>query len=105
MDSALNVKMAHLNMSPLPDLLDLGAIYYRFDFDKIAQFNDPRITARHAADELDLFARWSPNDWLGLTGIFGFAIPGPSLKQAAQAFVADNGPGRADLGDQVLGSN
>ena len=84
--------MANLKISPLPDLLDLGAIYYSFDFDKVAQFNDPRITARHAADELDLYARWSPNDWLGLTGIFGFAIPGPGLKQAAAAFVADNGP-------------
>jgi len=91
-NSNLNVKMANLKISPIADFLDLGAIYYSFDFDKVAQFNDPRITARHAADELDLYAKWSPNDWLGVTGVFGFAIPGPSLKQAAQAFVADNGP-------------
>ncbi len=84
--------MANLKISPLPDLLELGAIYYSFDFDKVAQFNDPRITAGHAADELNFYARWSPNDWFGLAGIFGFAIPGPGLKQAAQAFVADNGP-------------
>jgi len=95
-NSNLNAKMAHLKSTPLPDLLDVGAIYYSFDFDHPAQFNDPRITAHHAADELDLYAKWTLTDWLGLTGVFGFAVPGAGLKQAAQAFRADNGPaGRA----------
>jgi hypothetical protein len=97
-NSNLNVKMANFKLSPLPELLDIGAIYYSFDFDKVAQFNDPRITARHAADELDLYAKWSPNDWLGLTGVFGFAVPGAGLKQEARAFIADNGPASRSVG-------
>jgi len=97
-NSNLNVKMANFKLSPLPELLDIGAIYYSFDFDKVAQFNDPRITARHAADEVDLYAKWSPNDWLGLTGVFGFAVPGAGLKQEAQAFIADNGPASRSVG-------
>ena len=95
-NSNLNAKMVNLTVSPLPNLLDLGAIYYNFDFDQVSQFNDPRITAHHAADELDLYAKWSPYEWLDVTGVFGFAVPGAGLKQAARAFVADNGPaGRA----------
>jgi hypothetical protein len=91
-NSNLNVKMAHLKFAPIPEILDLGAIYYNFDFDKVAQFNDPRITGRHAADEVDLYAKWSPTEWFGLTGVLGFAVPGAGLKQAAQAFIADNAP-------------
>jgi Alginate export len=95
-NSNLNVKMVNFKVSPLPDLLDLGAIYYSFDFDQVSQFNNPGITAHHAADELDLYAKWSPNQWFDLTGVFGFAIPGAGMKQAAAAFVAENGPaGRA----------
>jgi hypothetical protein len=102
-NSNLNVEMAHVKFTPLPDLVDIGALYYRFDFDQPNQFNDPRITAHHAADELDLYAKWSPTDWLGLTGVFGFAVPGAGLKQAAQAFVADNGPpGRTTGGTTTL---
>jgi hypothetical protein len=91
-NSNLNVEMVKLSLSPLPDLLDVGALYYNFDFDRVRQFNDPRITAGHAGDEFDLYAKWSPYDWLGVTGVFGFVVPGAGLRQAAHAFVADNGP-------------
>jgi hypothetical protein len=95
-NSNLNVKMANLKLSPLPDVLDIGAIYYDFDFDQVRQFDDPGITARHAADELDLYAEWSLNDKTSVTGVFGFAVPGAGLKQAAQVFIAKSGPsGRA----------
>ncbi len=95
-NSNLNVKMANLKLSPLPEVLDVGALYYSFDFDQVSQFNKPGITAHHAADELDLYAEWSVNDRLTLTGVFGFVVPGAGLKQAAQAFIAENGPaGRA----------
>jgi len=97
-NSNLNVKMANLKLSPLPDVLDIGAIYYNFNFDQIRQFDDPSITAGHAADELDLYAEWSINDQTTLTGVFGFAVPGAGLKQAAQAFIAENGPADRSVG-------
>jgi hypothetical protein len=97
-NSNLNVKMVNLKLSPLPDVLDIGAIYYSFDFDQVRQFNDPRITASHAADELDVYAEWTLSDQFTLTGLFGFAVPGAGLKQAAQAFIADNGAGSHGVG-------
>jgi hypothetical protein len=97
-NSNLNAKMANLKLSPLPDVLDIGAIYYSFDFDQVRQFNDPRITASHAADELDLYAEWTLSSKFTLTGLFGFAVPGAGLKQAGQAFIADNGPAGRGVG-------
>jgi hypothetical protein len=97
-NSNLNVKMINLKLTPIPEVLEFGAIYYNFDFDKIGQFNDPLITARHAADEIDLYAEWSPKEWLKVTGVVGFAIPGAGLKQAAQVFVAENGPAGRSVG-------
>ena len=103
-NSNLDVKMANLKLSPIPDILDVGAIYYSFDFDQVAQFNNAAITAHHAADELDLYGEWTINERLTLTGVFGFAVPGAGLKQAARAFVAENGPaGRSVGGTMTLG--
>jgi hypothetical protein len=90
-NSNLNVAMAHLKFSPI-DTVEAGIIYYDFHFDQTAQFNDPRITSKNAAQEVDFYSVWSATEWLTLSGVLGFAVPGAGLKQAARAFVIDNGP-------------
>src|SRR5215813_3009749 len=87
----LNLAMAHLKISPL-DTLYFGILYYNFRFDQAAQFNSPAITSKNAAQEVNFYSVWSPAEWLTVTGVLGLMIPGAGLKQAAQAFVADNGP-------------
>jgi hypothetical protein len=102
-NSNIDVAMANLKVSP-SDQLDLGAIFYDFYFDEVRQFNDPRISASHALDEVDLYAAWSPRSWMTVTGLVGVAVPGSGFKQAASAFVADNGPpGRATGKTMTLG--
>jgi hypothetical protein len=94
-NSNLNVAMAHLKFSPL-ETIEAGIIYYDFHFDQVTQFNNPSITSKSAAQEADFYSVWSPTEWLTLSGVVGFAVPGTGLKQAAQVFVMDNGPlGRA----------
>jgi hypothetical protein len=90
-NSNLNVAMAHLIFSPL-DTVEAGIIYYDFHFDQSAQFNNPRITSKNAAQEVDFYSVWSATEWLTLSGVLAFAVPGAGLKQAARAFVIDNGP-------------
>jgi hypothetical protein len=90
-NSNLNVAMAHLKFSPL-DAIDAGIIYYDFHFDQTAQFANPSITSKNAAQEVDFYSVWSPTEWLSVSGVLAFAVPGVGLKQAAQAFVTDNGP-------------
>jgi hypothetical protein len=90
-NSNLNVAMAHLKFLPL-NTLEAGIIYYDFYFDQTAQFDNPIITSKNAAQELDFYSVWSATDWLTVSGVVGFAVPGTGLKQAAQAFVTDNGP-------------
>jgi hypothetical protein len=96
-NSNLDLAMAHLKLAP-SEAVETGAIYYNFRFDRVAQFNEPRITSRHAADELDLYATWTMTDWATLSGVVAFAIPGRGLRQAAQAFVADNGSSGGGVG-------
>ncbi len=101
--SNIDVGMAKLRLLPL-DNVEVGAIYYNFHFDQVAQFKDPRITNGHALDEVDLFANWYPAKWVTISGVLGFAVPGEGFKQAACAFVIDNGPaGRAVGGTMALG--
>ena len=57
-----------------------------------AQFNNPSITSKNAAQEVDLYSVWSATEWLTVSGVVGFAATGTGLKQAAQAFVMGNGP-------------
>jgi hypothetical protein len=90
-NSNLNVAMAHLKFSPL-DTVEAGIIYYDFHFDQTAQFINPNITSRNAAQEVDFYSVWSATEWLTLSGVLGFAVPGAGLKQAARAFVIDNAP-------------
>jgi hypothetical protein len=87
----LNLAMAHLKFSPL-DTVEAGIIYYDFHFDQTAQFNNPSITSKNAAREVDFYSVWSATEWLTVSGVLAFAVPGAGLKQAAQAFVMDNGP-------------
>ena len=87
----LDLEMVHLKFSPL-DTLDTGILYYNFRFDQTAQLNNPLITSKSAAQEVDFYSVWSATDWLTVTGVIAFAVPGAGLKQAAQAFVIDNGP-------------
>src|SRR5215472_17304347 len=94
--------MAHLKISPL-DTVDAGIIYYNFRFDQTAQFNNPSITSKSAAQEVDFYTVWAPTEWLNVSGVLAFAVPGAGLRQAAQAFVVDNGPlGRAVGGTMTL---
>jgi Alginate export len=90
-NSNLNVAMAHLKFAPL-DTVEAGIIYYDFHFDQTAQFNNPGITSKNAAREVDFYSVWSPTEWLSVSGVLAFAVPGAGLQQAAQAFVMDNGP-------------
>jgi len=90
-NSNLNVAMAHLKFSPL-DTVEAGLIYYNFHFDQTAQFKKPIITSKNAAQEVDFYSVWSATEWLTLSGVVGFAVPGTGLKQAAQTFVIANGP-------------
>lgn len=83
--------MAHLKFSPL-DTVEAGVIYYDFHFDQTAQFNNPTITSKNAAQEVDFYSVWSATEWLTLSGVIGLAVPGTGLKQAGRAFVIDNGP-------------
>jgi apolipoprotein N-acyltransferase len=89
--------MAHLKFSPL-DTLDTGVLYYNFHFDQPAQFNNPLITSKKAAQEVDFYSVWSATEWLTVTGVLAFAVPGAGLKQTAQAFVIDNGPVGGSVG-------
>ena len=93
----LNLEMAHLKFSPL-DTLDTGVLYYNFHFDQPAQFNNSLITSKNAAQEVDFYSVWSATEWLTLTGVLAFAVPGAGLKQTAQAFVIDNGPVGGSVG-------
>src|SRR5215469_8536104 len=90
-NSNLNVAMAHLKFAPL-DTVEAGIIYYDFHFDQTAQFNNPSITSKNAAREVDFYSVWSPTEWLSVSGVLAFAVPGAGLQQAAQAFIMDNGP-------------
>src|SRR5215813_8578528 len=87
----LNLEMVHLKFSPL-DMLDTGMLYYNFHFDQTAQLDNPLITSKSAAQEVDFYSVWSAADWLTVAGVIAFAVPGAGLKQAAQAFVIKNGP-------------
>jgi hypothetical protein len=87
----LDLEMVHLKISPL-DSLDTGILYYNFRFDQTAQFNNPLITSKNAAQEVDFYTVWSATDWLTVSGVVGFAVPGTGLKQAAQVFIIENGP-------------
>jgi len=89
--------MVHLKISPL-DTLDAGILYYNFRFDQTAQFNNPLITSKNAAQEVDFYSVWSATEWLTITGVVAFAVPGAGLKQAGQAFVVENGPAGRDVG-------
>jgi hypothetical protein len=96
-NSNLDVAMAHLKFSPL-DTVDAGIIYYDFHFDQTAQFDNPSITSRNAAQEVDVYSVWSATEWLTVSGVVGFAVPAAGLKQVAQAFVVDNGPTGRNVG-------
>jgi hypothetical protein len=89
--------MAHLKLSPL-DTLDIGIVYYNFRFDQPAQFNNALITSKNAAQEIDFYSVWSATEWLTVTGVLAFAVPGAGLKQAARAFIIDNGPADGRVG-------
>jgi hypothetical protein len=90
-NSNLNVAMALLKFLPL-DAVEAGIIYYDFHFDQTAQFGNPSITSKNAAQEVDFYSVWSATEWLTVSGVVGFAVPGTGLKQAAQSFVIENGP-------------
>ncbi len=93
----LDLEMVHLKFSPL-DALDFGVLYYNFRFDEAAQFNNPLVTSKNAAQEVDFYSVWSATEWMTVSGVLAFAVPGSGLKQAAQAFVADNGPPNLRVG-------
>ena len=87
----LDLDMVHFKMS-LVDALDMGILYYNFRFDQTPQFDKPLITSKNAAQEVDFYSVWSGKDWLTVSGVVEFAVPGTGLKQAAQVFVIENGP-------------
>ena len=53
-----------------------GILYYNFRFDQPAQFNNALITSKNAAQEVDFYSVTSSTEWLTVTGVIAFAVPG-----------------------------
>jgi hypothetical protein len=103
----INVSQVSVRASPREDL-NIGALYYRFNFNELGQVNQltstggGNVTSKHAMDEIDLYAEWAVNDYFSVTPTVAFGIPGPGYKQV------NTGTGRTDgktimLGQVVVG--
>lgn len=73
-----------LSVNPAKDLT-FSALFYRFSYDRPAQFGG---TSDHAMDELDLVAQWSITENLSLAGVLGFAWAGKGGQQFLQRATA-----------------
>jgi Alginate export len=81
----ITVEQVSLRASPT-EQLNIGANYYHIDFNKLGQVNQlsspgAQVTSKRAMDELDLYAEWSPMDWLTVVPTVAVGIPGPGYKQ------------------------
>ena len=89
----ITVNQVTLRASPT-DQINVGANYYRIDFNKLGQVNQlistgAPVSSKRAMDELDLYMEWSPTAWLTVVPTMAVGVPGPGYKQV------DTGTGRA----------
>ena len=97
----INVHQVSLRASPLSQL-NIGANYYHINFNKLGQVNQlintgMPITSKRAMDELDIYAEWSPKDWLTVVPTVAVGVPGAGYKQV------DTGTGRSGTSTILLG--
>jgi hypothetical protein len=102
----INVHQVSARISPLDDL-NLGALYYRMNFNELGQVNQLTstggvVTSKRAMDEFDIYAEWAFNDNISVTPTFAVGIPGAGYRQV------NTGTGRPGdktilLGQVVLG--
>jgi hypothetical protein len=97
----ITVNQVTLRASP-SDQINVGANYYRIDFNKLGQVNQlistgAAVTSKRAMDELDLYLEWSPTGWLTVVPTMAVGLPGPGYKQV------DTGTGRAGGATIFLG--
>ena len=95
----ITVNQASLRASP-SEQINVGANYYRIDFNKLGQVNQlistgAPVTSKRAMDELDLYLEWSPTDWLTVVPTMAVGLPGPGYKQV------DTGTGQNGRSDDL----
>lgn len=73
------VNMVHLNLLP-SEALSVGALYYDFRLDQKNLFGTP-VSSDKFADEVDLYADYTVNDNLFVSGVFAWAMPGTAGKE------------------------
>jgi hypothetical protein len=101
--SLTNAKIHQVSLRASPnEQLNVGANYYHIDFAKLGQVNQlinvgAPITSKRALDELDLYAEWSPFDWLTVVPTAAVGVPGQGYKQLA------TGTGRSGGATILLG--
>jgi hypothetical protein len=97
----INVQQVSLRASPTSEL-NIGANYYHINFNKLGQVNQLAntgmpITSKRAMDELDIYAEWSPTEWLTVVPTLAVGVPGQGYKQV------DTGTGRPGTSTIFLG--
>jgi len=73
------VNMVHLNLLPT-DKLSIGALYYEFRLDQGNIFGT-EVSGKKFADEVNLYADYSINDHLYVSGVFAWATPRTAAKE------------------------
>ncbi len=72
-----NIHMLHASAQPLENV-GVGVIGYRFDLNNPAAYG---VTAKHFADEINVYADWGVNDNLYVAALAGMAFPGDAARQ------------------------
>jgi hypothetical protein len=77
----LEAHQVHLKAAAVDDVLDVGLVYYRFNFDKPSQTAGVRDD--HLMDELNVYAQWTtPVRNLVVLGAFGVGFPGAGARES-----------------------
>lgn len=93
-NSNLASHMLHLSAQPADDW-QIGAIYYRHDFDKAPT----GVASRRLMDEIDLYAQWdTPLKGLGITMLTAAGRPG----SGQQAQLTSNNAGNGEAVDRTI---
>ena len=92
----ITVNQISLRASP-NEQLNVGANYYHINFNKLGQVNQlinvgAPVTSKRAMDELDIYAEWSPTDYLTVVPTAAIGIPGPGYKQVDTGTGHNGGP-------------
>lgn len=81
----ITVEQVSVRASPT-EQLNIGANYYHIDFNTLGQVNQlistsGPVSSKRAMDELDIYAEWSPKDFLTIVPTIAIGVPGPGYKQ------------------------